>query len=52
MVANCIAGFSFTKMYVDLLCWPAYWREFHVRQRIHDSIAKGNKVIGNILHAK
>ena len=53
MVANCIAGFSFTKMYVHLLCWPAYWREFHVRWRIwHDSVAKGNEVIGNILHAK
>ena len=52
MVANCIAGFSFTKMFVRLLRWLAYWREFHVRQRIHDSVAKGNEVIGNILHAK
>ena len=52
VVANCIAGFSFTKIYVRLLRWPAYWREFHVTQRIHDSVAKGNKVIGNILHDK
>ena len=52
MVANCIAGFSFTKMYVCLLRWPTYWREFHVRRRIHDSVAKGNEVIENILHAK
>ena len=51
MVANCIAVFSYTKMFVCLLCWLAYWREFHVRWRIHDSVAKGNEVIGNTLHA-
>ena len=33
VVVNCIAGFSFTKMYVCLLNWPAYWRGFHVRRR-------------------
>ena len=52
VVANYKAGFSFAKMYVRLLRWPAYWREFYVRQRINGSVAKGNKVIGNILHAK
>ena len=54
VVGNCIAGFSFTKMYVCLLSWPAYWRDFYVRrmENLHDSVAKGNEVIGNILHAK
>ena len=52
MVANCIAGFLFAiEMYVCLLHWPAHWSEFHVRQRIHDSVAKGDEVIGNIFHA-
>ena len=32
MVANCIAGFLFTKMYVRLLRWSAYWREEDVRR--------------------